>query len=91
MLYVYMYNVKNVCSSLHQCFRKKGLASVYPDPKNYERFIKSQLYNFNYDRSLPITYTWPEDNPEHFNVRPLPKTLRSEGQEQRAPIVFQKH
>ncbi|XP_077286145.1 NADP-dependent malic enzyme-like [Arctopsyche grandis] len=70
---------------------EEGLASVYPDPKDYDRFIKSQLYNPNYERSLPITYTWPEDNPEHYTVRPLPKTLRPEGKEQRSPIIFDKH
>nr|CAD7195183.1 unnamed protein product [Timema douglasi] len=40
---------------------KKGIASVYPEPKDKEAFVKAQLYDYNYDQSvLPPTYPWPE-------------------------------
>ncbi|XP_012215887.1 NADP-dependent malic enzyme isoform X2 [Linepithema humile] len=36
------------------------LASVYPQPKDCESFIKAQLYDTNYKSSIPLTYTWPK-------------------------------
>nr|CAD7429755.1 unnamed protein product [Timema monikensis] len=38
-----------------------GIASVYPEPKDKEAFVKAQLYDYNYDQTvLPPTYPWPE-------------------------------
>ncbi|XP_034943183.1 NADP-dependent malic enzyme-like isoform X2 [Chelonus insularis] len=39
---------------------KQGLATVYPEPTNYEEFIKDQLYDTNYKSALPVTYSWPK-------------------------------
>jgi len=39
---------------------KEGMASTYPEPKDKESFIRSLLYNYNYDdeSSLPTCYPW---------------------------------
>jgi len=39
---------------------KEGIASTYPEPEDKERFIRSLLYNYNYDdeSSLPTCYPW---------------------------------
>lgn len=39
---------------------KEGMASTYPEPKDKEDFIKSMLYNYNYNdqSALPTTYSW---------------------------------
>nr|CAD7444529.1 unnamed protein product [Timema bartmani] len=40
---------------------EKRIASVYPEPKDKEAFVKAQLYDYHYDQSvLPPTYPWPE-------------------------------
>lgn len=38
----------------------KSLASVYPEPDNYEEFIKAQLYDTNYTSSIPTVYPFPK-------------------------------
>ncbi|KAJ8682861.1 hypothetical protein QAD02_018653 [Eretmocerus hayati] len=38
----------------------KGLATVHPEPDNYEEFIKAQLYDTNYSSSIPPVYPWPK-------------------------------
>merc|ERR1719266_466989 len=39
---------------------KEGMASTYPEPEDKEEFIKSMLYNYNYDdeSALPTSYSW---------------------------------
>merc|ERR1712142_1372610 len=39
---------------------KEGMASTYPEPKDKESFIRSRLYNYNYEEesSLPTCYPW---------------------------------
>ena len=39
---------------------KQGTASTYPEPEDKEAFIRQQLYDYNYDRSLPLVYQWPK-------------------------------
>ena len=39
---------------------KQGTASTYPEPEDKEAFIRQQLYDYNYDRSLPPVYQWPK-------------------------------
>jgi malate dehydrogenase (oxaloacetate-decarboxylating)(NADP+) len=38
-------------------------ASTYPEPKDKESFIRSQLYDYDYESTccLPATYDWPAD------------------------------
>ncbi|XP_011304234.1 NADP-dependent malic enzyme isoform X3 [Fopius arisanus] len=38
---------------------RESLATVHPEPSNYEDFIKAQLYDTNYKTALPVTYSWP--------------------------------
>lgn len=42
---------------------EEGSASTYPEPKNKEEFIRSQLYDYNYNGSsaLPQQYAWPAE------------------------------
>jgi malate dehydrogenase (oxaloacetate-decarboxylating)(NADP+) len=37
-----------------------NLASHYPEPSDKRAWLQQQLYSFNYSRSLPITWQWPE-------------------------------
>merc|ERR1712037_731881 len=39
---------------------KEGMASTYPEPEDKEEYIKSILYNYNYDdeSALPTSYSW---------------------------------
>jgi len=39
---------------------KEGMASTYPEPEDKESFIRSRLYNYNYEEesSLPTFYPW---------------------------------
>jgi len=39
---------------------KEGMASTYPEPEDKESFIRSRLYNYNYEEesSLPTCYPW---------------------------------
>lgn len=38
---------------------EKGLASTYPEPKDKLAYIKTHLYNFNYESAMPVTWKWP--------------------------------
>lgn len=46
-----------------------GLASAYPQPDNLKEFIVSQLYNADYQDSLPIKWAWKPEG--KFNIRPV--------------------
>lgn len=37
-----------------------GLASTYPEPSDKKSYIRKQLYNFNYESAMPVTWKWPE-------------------------------
>ncbi|XP_058791867.1 NADP-dependent malic enzyme-like isoform X2 [Phymastichus coffea] len=38
----------------------QSLATVHPEPDNYEEFIKAQLYDTSYTSSIPSVYPWPK-------------------------------
>merc|ERR1712002_1294046 len=42
---------------------ESGTASTYPEPEDKEAFIRTFLYDYNYDNmsALPTLYKWPED------------------------------
>uniref|UniRef100_A0A8C2HY23 Malic enzyme n=1 Tax=Cyprinus carpio TaxID=7962 RepID=A0A8C2HY23_CYPCA len=40
---------------------KQGIASWYPEPKDKEAFILSQVYNSDYDSFTLDSYSWPKD------------------------------
>ncbi|XP_076301265.1 NADP-dependent malic enzyme isoform X2 [Lasioglossum baleicum] len=39
---------------------ENNLASVFPEPKDHEEFIKAQLYETSYKSSIPPVYDWPK-------------------------------
>ncbi|KAK7603503.1 hypothetical protein V9T40_003502 [Parthenolecanium corni] len=49
----------------------KGIASTYPEPSDKEEFIKSQMYDYNYDCPLPPTYSWPKEAEEIIPPKPI--------------------
>lgn len=46
-----------------------GLASVYPEPKDISKHVENQMYNYNYESSMPVVWGWKPE--EKFNVRPI--------------------
>lgn len=48
----------------------KGLASVYPEPQDKRMHITSQMYNYNYDASLPASWEWPPPIPVEKAMAP---------------------
>lgn len=40
---------------------KTGMASMYPEPNDKEDYIRSMLYNFEYNTYKPDVYDWPEN------------------------------
>jgi len=63
-MYPPLSKIKNVsikiATKVAQEAYKEGMASTYPEPNDKEDFIKSMLYNYNYDdqSALPATYSW---------------------------------
>lgn len=54
----------------------EGLASVYPEPKDLAKHVKDQLYNFNYESAMPVTWSWkPEQKFEVKAIEPVPKNI----------------
>ncbi|KPJ02430.1 NADP-dependent malic enzyme [Papilio xuthus] len=47
----------------------EGLASVYPEPKDISKHVENQMYNYNYESSMPVVWGWKPE--EKFNVRPI--------------------
>lgn len=47
----------------------EGLASLYPMPKDLNKFVESTLYNHNYECALPKSWEWQKD--EKFNIKPI--------------------
>lgn len=50
---------------------KNGIASVYPEPKDYEAFIRKQMYDYAYDCPLPALYHWPKEAEEVLAPKPI--------------------
>lgn len=51
------------------CREYTGLASTYPEPEDKRKWLEDQLYNMNYESSMPITWKWPK--PPHMKTREL--------------------
>ncbi|XP_055526104.1 NADP-dependent malic enzyme [Wyeomyia smithii] len=51
---------------------QKGLASTYPEPEDKLAYIKSHLYNFNYETAMPVTWKWPAQ--KEVKTRPITPT-----------------
>ncbi|KAK9884378.1 hypothetical protein WA026_005333 [Henosepilachna vigintioctopunctata] len=43
---------------------KNNVATLYPEPKDKIKFIKSNLYNYNYIPSLTGRWSWPDESNE---------------------------
>lgn len=56
-----------------ECY-KDGTAKLYPEPEDKETFIRSQIYNVDYDDLLPDDYDWPEKDMRHGF--PFPPVIR---------------
>lgn len=40
---------------------RNNTASTYPQPKDLEAFIQSQIYSTDYNSFVADSYTWPEE------------------------------
>uniref|UniRef100_A0A1A9UY03 Malic enzyme n=1 Tax=Glossina austeni TaxID=7395 RepID=A0A1A9UY03_GLOAU len=49
-----------IASAITSYAYKEGLASTYPEPECKREWLKEQLYNFNYESSMPVTWAWPQ-------------------------------
>ncbi len=56
-----------------------GLASTYPEPEDKRKWLEGQLYNFNYESSMPHTWAWPQPTPMKTRaVKPTKLTEKEE-------------
>lgn len=53
-----------MCLSLSRNFQD-GTAKLHPEPEDKEMFIRSQIYNVDYDELINKTYDWPEKDMKH--------------------------
>ncbi|XP_017796333.1 PREDICTED: NADP-dependent malic enzyme isoform X1 [Habropoda laboriosa] len=49
-----------IAAEVMHCGYENGLATVHPQPKDYEKFIKAQLYDSTYKSSVPPVYGSPK-------------------------------
>ncbi|KAG5317740.1 MAOX enzyme, partial [Pseudoatta argentina] len=49
----------NIACTIMKYAYEKCIATVYPEPSDYESFIKAQLYDLNYKSAIPPIYSWP--------------------------------
>lgn len=47
-----------------ECY-KDGTAKLYPEPEDKEMFIRSQIYDIEYDDLINETYDWPTQDMKH--------------------------
>ncbi|XP_065073254.1 NADP-dependent malic enzyme-like [Ochlerotatus camptorhynchus] len=63
----------NIAVGVTKYAYEKGLASTYPEPQDKLAYIKSHLYNFNYECAMPVTWKWPPQQ-EVTPTRPITPT-----------------
>lgn len=63
----------NIAVGVTKYAYEKGLASTYPEPQDKLAYIKSHLYNFNYESAMPVTWKWPPQQ-EVATTRPITPT-----------------
>jgi hypothetical protein len=51
-------SIKIAIQIAEECYRD-GTAKLYPEPRDKDVFIRSQVYSVDYDDLLPRTYDWP--------------------------------
>lgn len=59
------------CKIMEYAYAER-MATVYPEPEDKRKFIESQLYNYNYEPSLPQYWAWPKA--PYIKTRPLEPT-----------------
>ncbi|KAK5986149.1 hypothetical protein GCK32_013666 [Trichostrongylus colubriformis] len=65
------YNYTNIGNYLYE----NDLATLHPEPEDKEMYIRSQVYNYEYEPSINEMYSWPEKDARHgFPVPVLPRT-----------------
>nr|XP_014086729.1 NADP-dependent malic enzyme isoform X1 [Bactrocera oleae] len=62
-----------IAEGVTKCAYDKGLASTYPEPSDKRKWLEDQLYNFNYESSMPVTWPWPRM--PYVKTRPLEPTI----------------
>ncbi|XP_050341398.1 NADP-dependent malic enzyme isoform X3 [Bactrocera neohumeralis] len=62
-----------IAEGVTKCAYDKGLASTYPEPSDKRKWLQDQLYNFNYESSMPVTWPWPRM--PYVKTRPLEPTI----------------
>ncbi|XP_011193674.1 NADP-dependent malic enzyme isoform X2 [Zeugodacus cucurbitae] len=62
-----------IAEGVTKCAYDKGLASTYPEPADKRKWLEEQLYNFNYQSSMPVTWPWPRM--PYVKTRPLEPTI----------------
>lgn len=63
----------NIAVGVTKYAYEKGLASTYPEPQDKLAYIKSHLYNFDYECAMPVTWKWPPQQ-EVTPTRPITPT-----------------
>ncbi|XP_048477503.1 NADP-dependent malic enzyme isoform X6 [Plutella xylostella] len=55
----------------------EGLASFYPQPADLTQHVKDQMYDYNYDCAMPVTWSWkPEQDIASLRpIEPVPKNI----------------
>lgn len=62
-----------IAENVTKCAYDKGLASTYPEPVDKRKWLEDQLYKFNYQSSMPVTWPWPRM--PYVRTRPLEPTI----------------
>ena len=57
-------SIKIAMKIADECY-KDGSAKLLPRPENLEMYIRSQIYNVDYDELINKTYDWPEKDMKH--------------------------
>ena len=51
---------KNIVKYLYDTNHPENIGLNYPEPDNIEAFIRSHLYDTEYESFVPETWEWPE-------------------------------
>lgn len=60
-----------------------GLASTYPEPHDKMKWLEEQLYNFNYESAMPITWSWPEEKSPFKTRELIPTKLQARNEDEK--------
>ena len=57
-----------IASDVIRYYYKNNLATLYPEPKDVDTYLRHQLYDTTYSSYVPSTWNWPD---EHMKPRSL--------------------